>query len=159
MIIKSFLIFVLLIVVVDMTCAQPYLILRKEGTRRRSVYQKGDILSFRLKNDKQRKNLEIKELYADTIVFKGGPVTIDEIGAVYIKADYRNWNPATYTYFLVIAGTGYAGLAAVNDRKVGANTIATSSALVASGLIIHFLKQRKVKIKNKVKLEILEEIP
>lgn len=155
---KFLLSIVFVFAVIHLAYPQPFLILKKEGTFRRSIYQAGDVLSFKLKNDKQRKNLVIKEMYGDTILFAAGPVTVDEIATVYIKNDYRNWNPSTYSFFFIIAGTGYVGLGAINDGKVEQGAWLTSAALVSSGILISLLKRKKVNIRNKIKLKIQEKL-
>lgn len=156
---KYLILIILLVVACQHSYAQPYLILKKTGTFRRSVYQPGDLFSFELKNEKQRKNLVIKELRDDTIVFTGGDIDISEIGTVYIKNDFRSWNPSTYSSFFIIAGAGYIGLAAVNDRKVSANIMATSAVLVSTGILIKIFKRKKVKVEDRVRLEIQEKLP
>ncbi len=155
---KYLILIILLVVACKHAHAQPYLILNKTGTLRKSVYQPGDLFSFELKNDKQRKNLVIKELREDTIVFTGGDIDISEIGTVYIKNDFRSWNPTAYSSFFIVAGAGYIGLGAVNDKKVSANTMATSAALVSTGILINIFKRKKVKVEDRIRLAIQEKL-
>jgi hypothetical protein len=136
--------------------SQPYLLLYKDGSLRKSQYQIGDPISFKLKGDDQKKTLIIKNLMDSSIVFEGGVVGLDEISTVYIMEDFRSWSPSTYATVLFIAGTGYMGLELINDKKISKSTVVTSAALISSGVLIHLLKRKKVKLNNKYKLKILE---
>jgi len=137
--------------------AQPYLLLYKDGSLRKSQYHAGDPISFKLKGDDQKKTLIIKNLMDSTIVFEGGEVALNEISTVYIKEDFRSWSPSTYATVLFIAGTGYMGLELINDNTISQNTAITSATLISLGALIHLVKRKKVKINDKYKLKILEQ--
>lgn len=151
--IKYLLIFILFSSFVSVS-AQEVLVLKKIGSMRRSTYKVGDAIAFTFKDDNLKKRLVIRGLREDTIIFNAGAVPVNSIGTIYIKNDFRSWNPGTYINVLAIAGVGYTGLSLANEQRVSKGTLFTSAALVGSAVFLNFLKRKKVKIKNNIRLEV-----
>jgi hypothetical protein len=120
-------------------------------------YEVGDVISFRLKNDKTKVTGKILDFEDSVIVFQGYKINPQRISAIYVDKKTRTWFALRYKYKYLLPeiGAGYLLLEWVNTGSVDTGVLKFSGAFIASGVMARFLISDRIKIKRKRRLVIM----
>jgi hypothetical protein len=131
-----------------------FLALEKSGYRKRLRFYIGDEFHFKLKGEKLIQKGTITDIQSKGIFINGLEVPLTEISAVILYKD----SPflAQARTYLPLAGLGYFLLDAINPVIVGRESlkIRTGATLIGSGftlsgLLLHLLKKRTIKLNKR----------
>ncbi|MGE0771150.1 MAG: hypothetical protein AB7K37_05520 [Cyclobacteriaceae bacterium] len=137
--------------------AQSYLLFMK-NRHHEVLYEKGDVISFRLKGDKQKITGEIEGFEEHMIVFRYFKVAPSEISHLYLDDTNKVLWFMKYKYqrVFLISGIGYLLLDTINHGEPDSNTFLVSGALVSAGLLCKWMFGYRIPIKGKRKLQVIE---
>jgi hypothetical protein len=121
-------------------------------------YEVNDIISFRLKGDKEKITRQIIGFNDSLIFFQNLMVNPRAISHMYVDRKTRNWYPLRYKYKKIfpVLGIGYLLLDVLNTQQLNKTTLIISGSLVAAGILSKFLISEKIKIKKRRKLLIVD---
>lgn len=125
---------------------------------RQALYKAGDIISFRLKNDKSKITGQITGFDDSLIVFQDFKVNPKAITHLYVDSKTKMWYLLRYKYekIFLIAGLGYPLLEFVNHGELSKATLIIGGSLIAAGLLARCLIGDKIKIKGARTLLIID---
>ena len=133
------------------------LLMFKKNKNKIVYYKMGDIISFRIKGDKKKITEPIRDFGDSLLVFKYFNVNPKEITDMYVDHKTKAWYFLKYKYekLCLIAGTGYLLLDVINTGELSEETLIVSGSLIAAGLLAKWLISKRIKIKGKRGLYIL----
>jgi hypothetical protein len=136
--------------------SQQYLLFQKNRYRQ-AIYKVGDVISFRMKNDRSKFTGQIYGFEDSVMIFHYYRINPKEISHLYVDNKTRIWFILRYKYgkVLPIAGAGYVLLDAINTGQVRGESLAIGGTLVATGLLLKAIIGDKIRIRGKRKLVIL----
>ena len=130
-----------------------------KNNHRKVTYQKGEIISFRLKGDDMKITERILGFEGDSLLVFDGLFKVNpkEISDMYVDEKTSTWFIFRYKYSKVLpmAGVGYLLLDVVNTEKFNKSTLITSGSLISAGLLAKWLIKDRIKIKGQRKLGII----
>lgn len=137
-------------------CAQSRLMFKKNKNKI-AYYETGDKISFRIKSEKIKFTELIRGFEDSVIVFKNFKINPSEITAMYVDNKTKVWYFLKYKYekLFLFAGTGYLILDVLNSGELAKETIIISGSLTTAGLLAKWLISKRIKIKGRRRLVIL----
>ncbi len=125
---------------------------------REETYQIGDVISFRLKNNKSKITRLIIGFEDSLIVFQDYRINPKEISDVYIDDKTKTWFIFRYKYknVLPLIGVGYLLIDVVNSGEVSKSTLVFSGSCIMAGVMAKLFIPDRIKIKGRRKLVILK---
>ena len=129
--------------------------LQTRSEHRNAYYEVGDDLTFYVEDRKSRIKDKIISFDDRTIVFRGYQVPINQITALHIDDKTRWWLRFKPAQLLLLGGTGYLLIDAVNSREFSEETLVVGGSMIGLGLIFRLLIPNKIKIRGRTKLRIL----
>lgn len=137
--------------------AQQMLVFKKSRNRL-AYYEKGDVISYRLKGDRTKLTGHIEGFDGGKILFRYHTVDPSEISHIYVDEKTRIWFAFRYKYerLLLIAGAGYLLLDTFNTGELTKETKVISASLVGAGLLARFLIIDRFRIRGQKKLRIID---
>lgn len=136
---------------------QDHLLVLKTTNRNRNVYYKpGDELTFYRKGQREKIRDEILSIGDSVLSFSGYQVRLEEIAALHIDGKTKWWIRFKAAQVLLIAGTGYIALDALNRREFDKQTLAIGGAMIGLGIVCKLLIPNKIKLNRNVKLRIIK---
>jgi len=132
-------------------------LLFQKNRYRQALYEPGDQLTFRLKGSRTKIFGQILGFEDSLIVFRDFKINPAKISHLYVDAKTRIWFILRYKYskLLLIAGTGYLFLDAVNSGEFREKTLIISGTLIGAGLLAKIFISERMKIKGRRKLVII----
>lgn len=129
-----------------------------KNRNRQALYEEGDIISFRLKNEKSKTTGQIRGFEDSLIVFQSFKVNPKDITHLYVDSKTKVWYILRYKYekIFLIAGFGYPLLELVNQGEVDKEALVIGGSLVVAGLLARWLIDDKIKIKRRRRLLIID---
>lgn len=129
-----------------------------KNKNRHVLYKKGDIISFRLINDKSKFTEQIEGFEDSLIVFQSFKVNPTQITHLYVDSKTKVWYILRYKYekIFFIVGFGYPLLEIINQGKIDKETLIVSGSLITAGLLARWLIDDKIRIKGRRRLLILD---
>jgi hypothetical protein len=129
-----------------------------KNRHRQALYKQGDVISFKLKNDKSKIAGQIRDFEDSLIVFQGFKVNPNEITHLYVDSKTKVWYILRYKYekIFLIAGVGYTLLELINQGEMDKETLIVSGSLISAGLLARWLISDKIKIKGRRRLLIID---
>jgi len=120
-------------------------------------YQVGDVISFRLKNDKTKITGTILGFEDSLIVFKDYKVNPKRISSIYVDKKTRTWFAVRYKYKYLLPeiGAGYLLLEWINTGAVDSGDLNFGGSFIAAGILARLLISDRIKIKGKRRLVIV----
>lgn len=133
----------------------------KKNKNKIVYYKMGDVITFQLKNDKQKITDQIRGFTDSLIVFHYYSINPAEISHMYVDSKTKVWFFMRFKYekLFLIAGAGYLLLDLANTGELTKETLVVSGTLITAGLLAKFLISKKIKIKGKKMLRILNLSP
>ncbi|MEM7551485.1 MAG: hypothetical protein AAF363_17515 [Bacteroidota bacterium] len=133
------------------------LLLFQKNNHRQAKYYKGDVLKFYLKGEKSARKSEIIDFQDSLIVFKNYKLHPAEISHLHLDNQTRSWFIVRYKYdrALPIAGGAYLLADGINNG-VSEETGIISGSLVGAGLFAYILIKKRIKIKGRRKLMVID---
>ena len=118
----------------------------------------GDVISFRLKDDKKKHTFKIRGFEDSVIVFDNYRINPNEITHMYIDDKTRVWYILRYKYRrgFLIGGIGYFAIDGVNSGEITANMAWISGSLVSAGILAGIIFKDRIRIKGKRRLVIVD---
>ena len=125
-----------------------------KNKHRQALYKMGDIISFRLKNDKSKFTEQIEGFEDSLIVFQNLKINPTQITHLYVDSKIKDWYILRYKYekIFFIAGFGYPLLELANQGEIHKETLAVGGSLITAGLITRWLIDDKIRIKGRRRL-------
>jgi hypothetical protein len=153
--IKTLLFF--LLVVAGTNCYSQSVLMFKKNNHRIAYYKTGDVISFRVRGDRSKITDQIRGFEDSVMVFLNYKVSPQEISDVYVDDKTRLWYILRYKYerIFLIGGVGYLLIDVVNTGELNKETLIVSGSLIAAGLLAKLLISKRIKIKGKRRLWIL----
>ena len=129
-----------------------------QSRHKEALYKTGDIISFRLKNNKSKITGQIRGFEDSLVVFRNYKVNPNEITHLYVDSKTKSWYILRYKYekIFLIAGVGYLLLDVLNTGELSEKTLIISGSLVSAGLLAKWLINDRIKIKGRRKLLIID---
>ena len=117
----------------------------------------GDVISFRIKGDKKKITEPIRGVEDSLLVFKYFNLNPKEITHMYVDEKTKVWFFLKYKYekLFLFAGTGYLILDVLNTGELSEETLIISGSLITAGLLAKGLISKRIKIRGKRGLYIL----
>lgn len=147
-----------LFVAIGTSCfAQNFLLFHKNRFKH-TRYKVGDVISFRLKDDKKKHTFKIRGFEDSVIVFDNYRINPNEITHMYIDDKTRVWYILRYKYRrgFLIGGIGYFAIDGVNSGEITANMAWISGSLVSAGILAGIIFKDRIRIKGKRRLVIVD---
>jgi hypothetical protein len=121
------------------------------------VYRKGDVISFRLKGDKQKITGQIEGIEDSLIVFRYFKIHPNEISHLYLDKRTKLLYFMKYKYarLFMIAGAGYLILEVINEGEPSEDTLVISGTLIGAGLLAKWIWGNRIPLRGKKRLVIL----
>jgi len=143
--------------------AQHVLLLEKTGTNKRATYRSGELIRYKLKDERHFRQDYIVSIKDSSVVFHYHKIGLDEIDQIDIrKKNFINVEIDKIGTAMQVAGAGYLVLDNFNKYVVQGENYQfendvwiTGGALLALGTGIHLLKPRKFRVGGKYKLRII----
>jgi hypothetical protein len=137
--------------------AQQMLVFNK-GKNKMAHYQAGELISFRIRGDKERYTAQIEGFTDTTIVFRHAEVALREISHIYVDQKTREWFAMRYKYekLLLIAGFGYLMLDVIHTGELTQETKWVSLSLISAGVLAKFLISDRFRIRGNKRLSIVD---
>ena len=130
-----------------------------EKTRnRRAYYYPGDIISVRVKGNREKVSGQIREFQDSLILFDYYRVNVNDITHIYVDDKQKFWYGFRYKLepLLLIAGAGYVVLDVVNTQEFDQNTLLIGGSLIGAGLLVRWLtRDDKTRIRGRRRLDIV----
>lgn len=132
-------------------------LLFQKNRNRQALYKEGDVISFRLKNDKSKITGQIIGFQDSIIAFQGFKVDPNKITHLYVDSKTKVWYILRYKYekIFLIAGIGYPLLELVNQGEVEKETLIIGGSLIVAGMLARWLINDKIKIKGRRRILII----
>ena len=146
---------ILLLIFSDLPAQRTLLMLQTRSEHRNAYYEVGDELTFYIKDRKSRIKDRIISLEDSTVVFRGYQVPINQITALHIDNKTRWWLRFKPAQLLLLGGTGYIVIDAINSGEFDEGTLAVGGSLIGLGLIFKLLIPNKIRLKGRTRLRIL----
>jgi hypothetical protein len=126
----------------------------KKGKNKIAYYEAGELISFRLRGDKERYTAQIERFTDTTIVFNYAQVALHDISHIYVDKKTREWFAMRYKYekLLLIAGFGYLMLDVFNTGELTQETKWVSLSLISAGVVAKCLITDRFRIKGNKRL-------
>jgi hypothetical protein len=132
-----------------------FLMLQKRARNKTVRYEVGEELIFYRNGSRSKIKGEIIGFQDSVIEFKGYKVHVNEITALHIDENTRWWIRYKYAQLLLLGGTGYLAVDAINNGEVSKETLIISGSMIGMGLIFKALIPNKIKIKGRTRLRIV----
>jgi hypothetical protein len=147
----------LLFLLASSHCSCQSLLMFKKNKNRIAYYKKGDVISFRIKGDKKKITEPIRGFEDSLLVFKYFNLNPKEITHMYVDDKTKVWYFLKYKYekLFLFAGTGYLILDVLNTGELSEETLIISGSLITAGLLAKWLISKRIKVKGKRGLYIL----
>lgn len=141
-----------------LTCFAQNKLLFMKNKHHEVVYEKGDVLSFRLRGDKVKHTAQIESIEDSVIVFRYYQVQPEEITHLYLdKTNKVLWfMKYKYERLFFISGIGYLLLDTFNHGEPNENTLIVSGSLIGAGFLAHWLIGKRIPVHGKKKIVILK---
>jgi hypothetical protein len=129
-----------------------------KNRHRQAFYKEGDVISFRLKNDKSKITGQIRGFEDSLIVFLDFKIDPKKITHLYVDGKTKSWYILRYKYekMFLIAGVGYPLLELVNNGEVDKEVLIIGGSLITAGLFTRWLISDKIKIKGRRRILIID---
>jgi hypothetical protein len=146
-----------LTLVLQSAVAQDNRLLFHYSRKREAIYDVGDVISFRLKNSKEKITWQITGFTDSTIVSGDRSIAPHKIGAMYVDQKSKIFFPLRYQYkyYLTAAGVGYFLIDGINSKEIDRSTLIVSGTLIGAGVLSAVLIKDYMKLKPGRKLVIL----
>lgn len=121
-------------------------------------YEPGNTLSFTIKGYEGKITDVMKSFQGDSIIiFDHHQVAVRDITGVYLDKKNKVFYFMKYKYgkLLLFMGTGYLLLDMINSGELDKKTLIISGSMITSGILAQLLISKRIKIKGKKKLRIL----
>lgn len=138
---------------------QDLLMLYKKNRNKNAYYKPGDDLSFRIKGNKSKITGEIIGFRDSTIVFRRFEADLDQISSIYIDEKTRWWLRYKVEQMCLLAGSGYLVLDVINHGHLSKETAIISGITIGVGLLARLIIGKRIKLKGKTKLKLIEYRP
>ncbi len=147
----------LLFIAIGICCRGQSRLMFKKNQNKIAYYETGDKISFRVKGEKTKLSGVIRGFEDSLIVFKNFKLNPSEITSMYVDDKTKIWYFLKYKYekLFLFAGTGYLLLDVLNNGELAEETIIISSSLITAGLLAKWLISKRIKIKGRRRLVIL----
>jgi hypothetical protein len=128
-----------------------------KNNRKDARYFSGDVLSFRIRGEDRKIMDQIKGFEDSLIVFQNYKINVNEITALYLDRKTRLWYflKYKYEYVLPMLGGGYLLLDVLNSGELSRETAVIGASFIGAGLIARLLISKKLRIRGKRKLRIV----
>jgi hypothetical protein len=132
-------------------------LLFKKNDRRSAYYYADDFITFRIKGHPSKITDRISGFEDSLIVFRFYKVNPTEITHLYVDKKTRVWFAVRYKYekVLPVVGAGYILLNWLNSGTVSESDAIMGGSLITAGLLAKIFISKKMKIRGKRKLRIL----
>lgn len=129
----------------------------KKNSHREAMYSVSDVISFDLKNNKEKVSDQIKGFEDSLIVFQSYKLNYREISALYVDKKTKIWFILRYKYekLFFLTGADFLPIDIINTGRIEPKALAVSGALLGAGLLSRWLISDKIKIRGKRKLLII----
>jgi hypothetical protein len=137
--------------------AQQRLMFRKSNSKV-AIYERGEVISFRVRGDRASHTYQIEGFTDTTIVFRYHEVALRDISHLYVDQKTRQWFEMRYKYekFLLIAGFGYFMMDVINTGELSEETKWVSLSLIGAGVVAKFMVTDKFRIGGRKRLTLVE---
>ena len=122
-----------------------------QNRHRTVLYKEGDVISFRIKNNKSKITRKIRGFEDSLIVFQDFKINPDKITHFYV-----NKSLIRQTRKIIYAGVGYPLLELINFGVVDQKALTIGGSLIAAGLLVGLLIRHKIKTEGRNKLLIID---
>lgn len=147
-----------------LTCYSQHLLFHKNQNKE-VLYSVGDMISFSTREDDSKMRSRILGFEGDSlIVFQNYTINPASITTIYIDEKIKGLFALRFNIdkLLIRAGFGYTLLELINQGLINRTGISTDAvitgvSLVAAGLIVKAVIGKKIKIKGRTKLLIINE--
>ena len=144
------------------TQAQNILVLEKIGTKKKTTFKSGDLIRFKLKEEKHFRQDHIVSVKDSSLVFHYNKFGIDEIAQIDIsKKDFTTVDVKKIGTLLQVAGLGYIAIDNLNRYVIqGEEYVFDESVWITGGVLfvagtgLKFLKPKKFKVGGRYRLRI-----
>lgn len=135
---------------------QKFLLFHKNRFKH-AKYKVGDMISFSIKDDKQKHTFRIKGFEDSLIVFNSYKINPNDITHMYLDDKTRVWYILRYKYSraFLIGGMGYFAIDAINSGEISPNTLLIGGSLISAGIIAKIIFRERISIKGKRRLLIV----
>lgn len=150
----------LLLGVQTICCGQECLMFQK-NRRRTAFYKQGDLISFRLHNDKTKYTFQILGFEDSVFVVSNYKINPKEISHLYVDDKTKIWYVFKYKYekIFFLSGVGYFLASVINEKKVTKEAGTISGSLVGGAILARLLVNNKIRIKGGRRLAIIDNCP
>jgi hypothetical protein len=125
-------------------------LLFRKNNRHRELYKEGDVISFRIKNNKSKITRKIKGFDDSLIVFQDFKVYPHEITHFYINKSLKKGSK------ILFVGVGYPIIEFINFGVIDKKAMMIGFSSIAAGLLVRLLIRNKIEIKGRTKLSVIE---
>ncbi len=140
------------------TAQSRYLLLSKLGKNRKIVFQAGEEVRFKLKEDEDWHKALILGFGEAHIRFRYYEIRLSEIAAIDIRhKPPLGVNLDQYGMMLPIAGAGYFIIDVLSYGNVTPGTLETTGGFIVGGVLLRILRRKLFKVGNRNKITILEQ--
>jgi hypothetical protein len=148
---------VLVLIIFSSVCWGQKLLFHKNRFRQ-ALYKEGDVISFKVKDDRSKITAQIKGFKDSVIVFESFEVNPSRITHLYVDSKTKTWYILRYKYekIFLIAGLAYPLLELINQGQLDKETLMISGTLIAAGLLARWLIDDKIKIKGRRRMLIID---
>lgn len=129
--------------------------LQKRNKHKNVYYKTGDIISFRVKDDKSKYKGVIVTFEDSAIVFKGYKIHVNQITRLYIDEKTKWWLRFKIEQILLLGGSAYLLLDVINNNELSEETLIICGISIGAGLFAKWLIGNRIKIRGRTKLRIL----
>jgi hypothetical protein len=152
-----FLLLLMVIFGLNSACCGQKLLFYK-NRHRQALYKEGNVISFRVNNDKSKVTAQIIGFEDSLIVFQGFKLNPKVISHLYVDGKTITWYILRYKYerIFLFSGSGYLILDVLNTGELNEKTLIISGSLIAAGLLARWLISDAIKIKGQRKLQIID---
>lgn len=149
---------IIFFIMVDYNISTGQELLFHKNRIREVFYKAGDVLSFRIRDEKTKITAEIKGFTDSLIIFQNFSIKPDEITHLYFDSKTKTWYIFRFKLerIFLISGAGYALLDILNTGELNRNTILAGGSLITAGLLAGLLIKKRIRIKGKRKLLIIQ---
>jgi len=160
---------IMLLTLVSLTAAgqqtnEPYLLLRKAGTRKQVVFKEGDEIRYRLRGENYFRKSTILGLHPDTVRFHYFEVPVSDFEVIDIKGqNFQNFHYNSGGNKVIIAGVlfvvaDYVSQELIRDEEGGLSgeTYAIAGGIISVGIIMKLLEKRKFRPGGRYIIDIID---
>lgn len=133
----------------------------QKNRRRTAFYEQGDLISFRLHNDKTKYTFEILGFEDSVFVVSNYKINPKDISHLYVDDKTKIWYVFKYKYekIFFLAGAGYLLASVINEKTVSKEAATISGSLGGAAILARLLVNNKIRIKGKRRLVIIDNCP